>query len=123
MNLSTSEGQLNISIPNADDMILVDVGYYINIHAGASAWTQVRIEHSEQTGTNKVTVQKMFSNESVKNIGTFDVDKGNNNALNVSVPSSEITGDQDLTWNAALDMNGKDLAFCPAHQEDKVPLQ
>ena len=43
MDLSTSEGQLHITIHNADRMDLVEDGYYINIYSDKFEQTQIRL--------------------------------------------------------------------------------
>lgn len=122
VSLKTENGNLDISVPYATDMILADIGYFINIYSAKSEWTQVRIEYFNDTGEKNVYVTKLFGDGTTKKVGTFDVDHTNNNQLSVSVPTSLITGDHGITWNAALDMNGKDIAFCPANQQDKADL-
>lgn len=123
VNLKTENGQLDISIPNASDMTLVDTGYYINIFTEDFKQTQIRMEYSTSTGQKTVSVSKMFGDGMTHKIGPFDVDHSNNNLIHVTVPTSEIAGDKGVTWNSAIDMNGKDTGFCPAEQSDKAKLE
>lgn len=123
VNLKTENGQLDISIPGASDMTLVDTGYYVNIFTDDFRQTQIRIEYSTHTGEKTVSVSKMFGDGMTQKIDTFDVDHSNGNLIQVSVPTSEIAGDKGITWNSAIDMNGKDTGFCPAKQNDKAKLE
>lgn len=123
VNLKTENGQLDISIPGASDMTLVDTGYYVNIFTDDFKQTQIKMEYSTSTGEKTVSVSKMFGDGMTQKIGTFDVDHSNGNLIQVSVPTSEIAGDKDITWNSAIDMNGKDTGFCPAKQNDKAKLE
>ncbi|KFF31625.1 hypothetical protein [Bifidobacterium bombi] len=124
VDLNTTDGQLNISIPNATDMMLVDVGYYVNIYTKDFKQTQIKIEYHQSEDKKEVTVAPLFGNAKITKIGGFNVDSSDENLLNVSVPTNLIAGNKHVTWNAALDMNGKDIAFCPGQsKEEKVPLQ
>jgi hypothetical protein len=122
VNLKTEDGQLDISIPSATDMMLVDIGYYVNIYSTSDRWTQVRIEYSQEDGSKTVSVLDMQTDKTTR-VGTFDVDADNDNQLDVSVPTSLIHADEGSQWSAALDENGKDLAFCPAQKDDRSTLE
>ena len=120
--LKTNGGNLDISIPSATDMMLVDIGYYVNIYSSSDHWTQVRIEYSQSDDTKTLSVLDMKDAKTTQ-VGTFDVDAENHNQLDVSVPTSLIHAGKGSKWNAALDENGKDIAFCPAEKNDRSTLE
>ena len=58
----------------------------------------------------------------ITELGEFQVPE--DREIKVSVPTSEIAGDHWVTWNAAMDRDGEDVAFCPPPvKTDRVPLR
>ncbi|MBH9983797.1 hypothetical protein [Bifidobacterium asteroides] len=120
VNLSTSEGQLHITIHNADRMDLVEDGYYINIYSDKFEQTQIRLE-KKHDGLHHVSIARMYGTDRISELEEFQVPE--DREIKVSVPTSEIAGEHGVTWNAAKDRNGEDVAFCPPVKSDRVPLR
>lgn len=120
VDLSTSEGQLHITIHNADRMDLVEDGYYINIYSDKFEQTQIRLE-KRHDGLHHISIARMYGTDRISELGEFQVPE--DREIKVSVPTSEIAGEHGVTWNAAMDRGGEDVAFCPPVKSDRVPLR
>lgn len=120
VDLRTSDGQLYITIHNANGMDLIEDGYYINVYSDKFEQTQIRLE-KRNDGVHHIAVSRMYSDNMTTELGEFQVPT--DREIKVSVPTSEIAGDRGVTWNAAFDRNGQDVAFCPLEKTDRVPLK
>lgn len=114
VSLTTSDGNLNVEIPNIEDQMFADVGYYINFYDSGHEdhWTQVRIEYNHQSNEHTVSVVDQSNGAEQTNYGSWDMEPGN--LLRLSVPTEHIIGSHGVKWKAAWDENGKDMASCPA---------
>jgi hypothetical protein len=119
--LTTEDGRLNIHVPNASEMKLVDIGYYFNIYADDDQWTRVELKYDHSTGTNSFTVIDMEDETTVVDEGSFE--RGEGDSLDISLPSEDFKGDANWRFNSVLTMNKKDTAACPADTSDSTPLE
>lgn len=110
--LDTSGDYIGVEIPGNDQIEAAnDYGYFITIKG--SVTTQLGFKNVVSTGETYRYIYNM-GNSKQKNYGSWDESTIQNGTFVTALPSNAIKGNVGTEWSAVLNIDGQEVASCPA---------
>lgn len=112
VKLSTTGQYLGVEIPGNDQIQAKEHWSYV-ITVNGSVTTMVGFKNMLATGEANRYVFNM-GNGKQKNYGAGDASAVSGGVFSASIPDAAVKGNEGTEWSAVLNVDGKDMASCPA---------